>query len=252
MNMDSIEKQVRSHRHATRLPGQIARRIEGKYARHAKVYGRHLDATARALESSPALYDQRSSIPGLGIFFRSHVSIALEHAAQANVLWCKATDAWLTASRHPGRLLLRNPVSGNDESWSRPSSASKASYTVHHKNGGRNGKSRFLGNYDFIKSREIAVFEGGVGLLDTACKMRLYAKFTRPIGRSVVGAPLDYLCLEIERVPRSKRKLIGGKTRKSGWLLRMHGYPVGPADLMLDFRGTPLKAAGLPTLTGPA
>jgi len=183
-------------------------------------------------------------------FSSGHISIALEHAAPANVLWCKNTGSWLIVSRYPGRLLLKNPVRGNDESWSRLSSDSK-SYTVHHRNWARSGKSRFLGNYDFIKPREIAVFNGGIGQLLSGFEMRLYAKFTKPIGKSSNGKPLECLCLEVKRLPRTPKKLPGGKTRKSGWLLRMHGYPVGPTDLAADFRDTPLTMGDLPLLVDP-
>jgi hypothetical protein len=122
--------------------------------------------------------------------------------------------------RPPNRMLVRNPLTDKLESWGHLFSASKA-YTVHHKDGGRNG------------------------ILTAADKMQLYGNFGNPIGKSRDGKELTCLCLIVERIPRPRRNR-NGRKHKSGWMVRVHGYPVGKHDIAIDLRGTEVVMPDIP------
>lgn len=233
--MDSLERQVCRSRTAVRLPARIARRIDDKYDRHKTQYGTRIDELARSLKNSPALYDQRKTLSNLDLFFRPHHAIELESlTTPTEELWCVSKGHWVSIVRPPNRMLVRNPLSQKLESWGHVFSVSKT--YVHRKNGGRRGKSTFLGNYDFIKPLERLVFTHGHGILVAADKMQLYANFEIPIGKSSTGDKLTHVCLIVERIARPPR-FRNGQKHKSGWMVRIHGYPVGPQDIAIDLRG---------------
>ncbi len=243
--MDNLEREIHRHRTAPRLPTRIARRIDHKYDRHEAQYGTRIDELARSLKGSPSLYNQRADLPTLDLFFRSHHVIELETVVNpTEELWCVGTDNWISIVRPPNRLLVRNPLSEKLESWGQLFSASK-SYDVHHKDGGRSTKSIFSGNFNYIAPLERAVFAKGYGILTAADKMQLYANFEKPIGKSRAGIDLTHLCLMIERIPRPRRNRSGRK-HKSGWMVRVHGYPVGRQDIARDLRGTDVVVPNIP------
>jgi hypothetical protein len=243
--MDSLEREIYRHRTAPRLPSRIARRIDHKYDRHEAQYGTRIDELARSLKGFPGLYNQRTDLPTLDLFFRPHHVIELEKATHpTEELWCVDNDNWVSIVRPPNRMLVRNPLSDKLESWGHVFSASK-SYDVHHQDGGRSTKSIFSGNFKYIEPLERAVFAKGYGILVAADKMQLYANFEKPIGKSRAGKELTYLCLMIERIPRPRRNR-NGRKHKSGWMVQVHGYPVGREDIARDLRGTEVVVPNIP------
>jgi hypothetical protein len=70
-----------------------------------------------------------------------------------------------------------------------------------------------------------------------ADKMQLYAHFENSIGKSRASNELTHVCLIAERIPRPPR-IRNGRKHKSGWMVRVHGYPVGPQDIARDLRRT--------------
>jgi hypothetical protein len=234
--MDSLEREIYRYRTAVRLPPRIARRIDDKYDRHKTQYGTRIDELARSLKNSPSLYDQRKTLSNLDLFFRPHHVIELASViAPTEELWSVGTRNWVSIVRPPNRMLVRNPLSDKLESWGQVRSASK-SYTVHHKNSGRRAKSTFYGNYNYIGPLEKIVFTEGRGILTAADKMQLYANFEIPIGKSPTGDELTHVCLIVERIPRAPR-FRKSRKHKSGWMVQVHGYPVGPKDIAKDLRG---------------
>ena len=259
--MGNLEHEIRKRRGAAKLPGWLCDRIKAKCAHHERSYKKRLNSIAYSLMSQRSLYEQAADGPEVSLFFRSHVVIALSSSELTKELWCPKTEegkdpgsaekpiGWVKIARYQDRLLIKNPLSRNDESWARPSSHSK-SRIRHHKTGGSNNASRFFGNYDFIKPLEYEVFNRGAGLLLTATKMRLYAEFEKPIGRSKKGDRLNHMCLEVTRERRPPVRT-NGVTRKSGWMVCIHGYPVGIEDLKVYLSDTQLSAGLVPKLANP-
>lgn len=248
--MDSIRQQVRRFKGESRLPPAICRRIDAKLDRHEDHYGVRLDGLALSLKILPALYDQIEELSSLSLFFRSHLAIALDNVPPTRQLWCTESQDWVPVIRRPGRILLRNPINGQMESWGHTSSASK-SYIVHHRDSDRKSKSRFNGNFSYIEPIERAVFNEGSGILLSANKMQLYASFRMPIGESRKNVRLTHVCLVAERVSRAPQ-VRKGRKHKSGWMVRLHGYPVSAEDIERDLRNARLSARNLPVLDNPS
>ena len=226
------------------------------------MYGIHLDPLAYALKTSPSLYDQIDLLPELQSFFRPHAAIAISTTTFKEVVWCSVHEptrdqwiaseplGWVKAARYDDRLLIHNPLTDKAESWSRLSSDSRT-YTVHWLRKRRPGKSYFLGNYDFIKPLERAVFNQGIGILSQIERMRLYAEFEEPIGKSEQGAELSHMCLEIVRKRRTPVVSASGRKRQTGHYVSVHGYPINIASLEQGLAGTPVDWGNVPRLANP-
>ena len=251
--MDSLERQVMRCRNLNSLPGCLGRRIEAKYERHRLSYGVRLDPLAQTLKTNPALIDQMGDLPQLSLFFRSHVVIALAGAPSTSDLWCLERNEWVPVVRFANRLLVSNPHTGEKESWGKLQSESQEGYIVHRRIGGRTNKSRFDGKIPYIETLEREVLAKGKGLLLSETKMRLYARFEDRIGTSPQRDELNFMCLEMTRVPRPPRRRPGtnGKSRRNGWMLSVHGYPLDEHGLVKDFQGTKLTGRMIPTLQNP-
>lgn len=265
--MGNLEHEVKKRRGAAKLPGWLCDRIKAKCAHHERSYRKRLNSIAYPLMSQPSLCEQAADVPEVSLFFRSHVAIALSSSELTNELWCPKTEegkdsssaerpiGWVKIARYEDRLLIMNPLSRNVESWARPSSVSRplteSSYSRHYENGGSKQKSLFFGNYEFIKPLEYVVFNRGVGLLLTATTMHLYAEFEKPIGKSTKGDLLKHMRLVVtrERRPPVRKNDV---TRKTGWMVRIHGYPVGIEDLKILRGNTEFNAGLVPKLTNPS
>ena len=261
--MRSLEEEVRRHRRSNELPKEVCDRIDEKYTRHHEMYGVRLDPLAYTLKEEPRLYEQIDHLPELQRFFRPHVVIAISMATFDEVVWCSVHQptkdqriasepfGWVRTVRYVDRLLMNNPLTNKTESWARPSSDSRT-YTVHWLGRRRAGKSYFLGNYDFIKPLEHAVLNHGVGILFQSEKMKLYANFERPIGKSEQGAELSHMCLEIVRKRRTPLVSTSGQKRQTGYYISVHGYPIDIGGLERDLTGVPMTWRDIPQVENPS
>lgn len=247
--MAALEYEIRKWRKTGNRPNDISARIDRKYAMLRASYGINFDPIAMLLKNSPNIYDQIDGLPNLELFFRRPIEIVLSLAERSDKLWCRYNNCWLTVFRFPGRFLVDNLVSEKKESWSQFSSESENDHLVHHKIArGRPDKSKFDGNYKYIKPIELAVFDHGIGQLISKDTIRLYGEFEAPIGKSPIGDDISFACVEITRRmwPPTKRKT--GEIRKRGYLTRGHGYPVGLKDLERDLSESEVRIDQIPMI----
>lgn len=247
--MSGIEEDIKRWLATGRQPENISKRIERKYSLLWDTYNIRFDPIARSLASNPELYNQIDEIEELRLFFRRPIEIALAKLGCSNTIWCREESRWIDVARYPDRLLIRNPLTDQIESWARFSSESKTVYTVHHAIAkGLSQKSKFCGGYDFIEPIELAILENGIGELVSEDTMRLYGNFDQDIGKAATGESVSFACLEIKRRPRTPTKLKSGKVRKNGNMLWGHAYPARMVDLQRDFAGTSLQVNAVPLL----
>ena len=245
--MNSIERDIVKNLGETTLPKNIATRLESKFGNLRSWYGINFDNTILTLEDNPDLYNQFDELPGLSNFFRRHIDIWLEHEGQEGLVYSKKYQDWILAARKPLNMALYNPETDKVESWSRITSVSKFRKD-HHLKAGSPKKSRFNGDYTYIKPIEYTAFNQGLGILVKQNLLRIYLGFESPIGKSRKGVPQKYICLECERVRRRQNTKAKVPKKVYGFKVNVHGYPVEAVDIKIDFRDTPLKIAMVPVV----
>ncbi len=245
--MDSIEKLVKRYKDSDRLPDYLAARIKSKVNSVNSLYGINLDPTILSLENNPSLYNQREDLPAIKSFFHRPIDLWMDAAGEDDIVFSKKDNTWITAARTPYRIAIDNPYNDQVESWSRLVSLSK-SRRDHFQNSSNPNKSKFLGNLKFIKPLEFATFNKGLGLLVSGNTMRLYAKFSKEIGKSKANRFLQYVCLECKRVRRREDTKSANPELVHGFKIEVHGYPVSQGDITKDFKGTSLTHSNVPSV----
>jgi len=248
--MKSIEQEVRKYLGESKLPQNLAERVDSKWNRLHQLYGINYDSTVFALKACPSLYSQSKEIPSLARFFGRHVDIWIAESGGNEIIFCKKGNEWIIAARQPYKIGLTNPYSGRIESWARVDSESKRR-NDHFKNGGNPRKSRFNGNLNFIRSIEFTAFNKGIGVLESNDTMKMYLGFQKPIGISRKDQNQSFVCVECTRIPRrqqTKAKII---SKVYGYKVRIHGYPVGRKDIEDNFRGLGIGIGRVPVIENP-
>ena len=117
-------------------------------------------------------------------------------------------------------IVLRNTFKGDEiQSWSNPYSKS-VGYNQHLKTSTNQNKSQFNLSRDKILKLELALFEQGIGVLESDKLIFFYGKFDRVVGVAH-GQSTHYVKMQCNRV-----------TRKKGYRVEIHSYPITYAELM--------------------
>lgn len=241
--MSSIEQEIRKNARKRRLPAVLEQKINRKLALLQGKYGIHEYNSILNFVHCPAYVLQLGDVDRelLRSFSLSTLDIWLLNRGRNGVVWCVDTGDWACIARINLELAVDNRLTEAKESWSRLSPKSKTRKD-HWNTSGNRDKSRFYGNYSFIKPIELRTFESGIGLLTAHQKIYLYAEFSASIGESSNGRPLSHVRLECART----RRFTG-----SGFQVDIHGYPIERSQVQRAFSDTQFGIGDVPLLPNP-